>query len=262
MMPRKEPSDPHRPRVVECAFTRPSHLGEGLGEDDRARLAAIGHVRHFPRGATILAEGEEGSIVGTVVEGVLKMQKTQADGRQQIVGLLVAPDMFGRVFSGASDFALEAASDVTLCCYDRRRFETLLLEHPRIGHQVMLRVLDELDAARDWITLLGAPTVAQKFASFLLTLCRRWPALGCGLTTGRREVEVNVPVGRADLAQYLGTTTETISRTVQAMARDGLIELRSPSRLVIRDLPGVIAISGDDDADPDLIYEGVRRAGT
>ncbi|MDH3263914.1 MAG: Crp/Fnr family transcriptional regulator [Paracoccaceae bacterium] len=231
-----------------------------LSDDEREKLNSIAHLRRFPKGATILAEGEEAGIVGNVIEGVLKMQKTQPDGRQQIVGLLVPTDMFGRVFTGTSDFAIEAATDVTLCCFDKRRFEALVLEHPRLEHQVMLSILDELDAARDWITLLGAQTVAQKLAGFLLMLCRRWPAIGCGLSPDRRHVEIHVPISRADLAQYLGTTVETISRTVQALARSGLIEVVTPTQFIVIDLKGLIAASGNEDFDPATILQCVKSA--
>jgi CRP/FNR family transcriptional regulator len=232
----------------------------GLTDEEREKLNAIAHLRRFPKGATVVAEGDEASIVGNVIEGVLKMQKTQPDGRQQIVGLLVPTDIFGRVFTGTSEFAIEAASDVTLCCFDKRRFEALVLENPRLEHQVMLSILDELDAARDWITLLGAQTVAQKLAGFLLMLCRRWPAIGCGLAPDRQHLEINVPISRADMAQYLGTTVETISRTVQALARSGLIQVVKPTQFIIMDLEGLIAASGNEDFDPAIILECVKNA--
>ncbi len=233
----------------------------GLTHEEREKLNAIAHMRRFPKGATVVAEGEEASIVGNVVDGVLKMQKTQPDGRQQIVGLLVPTDIFGRVFTGTSEFAIEAATDVTLCCFDKRRFEALVLENPRLEHQVMLSILDELDAARDWITLLGAPTVAQKLASFLLMLCRRWPAIGCGLSPDRLHLELHVPISRGDLAQYLGTTVETISRTVQTLARAGLIEVVTSTQFIVMDLEGLIAASGHDDFDPAAILDCAKRAG-
>lgn len=245
--------------LLRCAMHNAAFCS-GLSDDEREKLNAVAHLRRFPKGATILAEGEEASIVGNVIEGVLKMQKTQPDGRQQIVGLLVPTDVFGRVFTGTSEFAIEAATDVTLCCFDKRRFEALLLEHPRLEHQVMLSILDELDAARDWITLLGAQTVAQKLAGFLLMLCRRWPSIGCGLSPDRRHVEIHVPISRADMAQYLGTTVETISRTVQTLARDGLIEVVTPTRFIVKDLEGLIAASGNEDFDSATIFECVKNA--
>jgi CRP/FNR family transcriptional regulator len=256
----KEQPDPcGHCKLVRCVMHN-AGICAGIPEVEREKLNNIAHLRRFSKGATILAEGEEAGIVGNVIEGVLKMQKTQPDGRQQIVGLLVPTDMFGRVFTGTSDFAIEAATDVTLCCFDKRRFEALLLEHPRLEHQVMLSILDELDAARDWITLLGAQTVAQKLASFLLTLCRRWPAIGCGLSPDHRHIEINVPITRADMAQYLGTTVETISRTVQSLARAGLIEVVTPTKFRVLDLEGVIAASGNEDFDPATILDCVKNA--
>lgn len=245
--------------LTRCAMHNAAFCS-GLTDDEREKLNAIARVRRFPKGASILAEGEEAGIVGNVVGGVLKMLKTQPDGRQQIVGLLVPTDFFGRVFTGTSEFAIEAATEVTLCCFDKRRFEALLLDHPRLEHQVMLSILDELDAARDWITLLGAPTVAQKFASFLLMLCRRWPSIGCGLAPDREHVKLEMPISRADMAQYIGTTVETISRTVRALADKGLIKVLTPTEFIIADLDGLIAASGNEDFDACRILQTVKRA--
>jgi CRP/FNR family transcriptional regulator len=232
-------------------------LCSGLTEAERDRLTALAHFRSYPKGSTVIAEGEIPKIAGIVIEGVLKLQKTQADGRQQIVGLLVPADMFGRVFNGAAEFAIEAATDATLCCFDRRRFEALVVEVPHLEHRVMLSVMDELDSAREWITLLGAQTVSQRLASFMLILCRRWPSIGCGLTPDRRRVQITLPIGRADLAQYLSTTVETISRTLQGMARDGLIEIVTPNQFVVRDLRRLIAASATEDFDAEAIMEQV-----
>ncbi|WP_328600457.1 cyclic nucleotide-binding domain-containing protein [Mesorhizobium xinjiangense] len=60
------------------------------------------------------------------------MQKTLYDGRQLIVGILMPSDMFGRVFSSTSNVSIEAATDVTLCCYSRAGFESLLLQFPAL----------------------------------------------------------------------------------------------------------------------------------
>ncbi len=237
-----------------------SGICANLDDDERTRLNAIAHVRHIAKGTTIIAQGEVPAIVGNVVEGILKMQRTDVEGREQIVGLLVPTDMFGRVFSGASEFSVEAATDVVLCCYDKPRFEAMLMEHPRLEHQVMLWILDELDAAREWISLLSGQSVAQRFASFLLILCRRWPSLGCGLSPDGTHVQVTVPIGRADLAHFLGTTVETISRTVRTLSDAGIIESVTPASFRVLDLHALIKTSGNTDFDPGDIIQTLRKA--
>lgn len=76
----------------------------------RSELNRISHRRTFSAGETIVGEADEAGIVGNVVRGVLRMVRTMADGRQQIVGLLFPSDMFGRVFASHSRYAIEAAT--------------------------------------------------------------------------------------------------------------------------------------------------------
>jgi len=221
-------------------------LCDNSDPDLRQEMRRLSRLRHFSRGQTVLADGEAPQIVGNVVDGVLRMQKTLIDGRQHIVGLLVPTDMFGRVFAGPSRFALEAATDVTLCCFERSALERLLARHPELEHGLMLSVLDELDAAREWILLLGGHTVRGRVATFLLIFARRWPNLGCPQAgEAPRRCEVGVPISRRDIAQYLGTRDETLSRVIQSLCREGLISVKNANTFVIEDLDLLAEASGN-----------------
>lgn len=231
-----------------------------LPQDCRRKLAALARVWSYPRGTRILEQEGRSDLVGNVIDGVLKMLRSQPDGGEQIVGLLMPTDFFGRLYSEEVDFTVEAATDATLCTYDRRRFEALMAEYPALEHEVMLSVLTELDAAREWIGLLGRRTVFEKFACFLLILCRRWPFLGCGLAADRRRLEIVVPIRRADLALYLGTTAETISRTAQAMVRSGVLRVITPSRFEVLDLDALVDLAGETEFDGRRILDAMSKA--
>ena len=234
-------------------------LRQGLSPATLRKLDAIARLRVFPRDAVVVAQGGPVDFVGNVVRGVLRMQRLQSDGRSHVVGLLIPSDMFGRVFIECSDFSIEAATEVTLCCFERHAFEALMAGCHDLEHRVLLSVLDELDAAREWINLLAVQTVAARLATYLLILCRRWPHQTSELTSDAQRIVVRIPVGRNDLAQYLGTTVETISRTVQGFSRDGLIRIHNPLQFEILDLPGLIALSSNDDFDCDSMLEILRR---
>jgi Cyclic nucleotide-binding domain len=96
------------------------------GSELQKEIGSISRIRHVRAGETILAESAPSNIVGNVVSGALRLVKTLSDGRQQIVGLLLPSDMFGRVFASSSRFAVEAATDAVLCCFDRSAFEVIL----------------------------------------------------------------------------------------------------------------------------------------
>lgn len=202
------------------------------------------HVRVFRAGETIVGEAEDCTFIGSVVSGALRLQKTMPDGRQQIVGLLLPTDMFGRVFARTSEFAIEAATDAALCCINRRAFERILAGYPELEHSMLLAILEELDAARDWMLLLGSQTVRERIASFLLLLHRRLHRQG-GPLGHRGDVRVvKVPVGRRDVAAYLGTTVESISREIHELDRRGAIRILDPQHFEILDRAKLVCLSG------------------
>ncbi|TPL12882.1 Crp/Fnr family transcriptional regulator [Mesorhizobium sp. B2-4-11] len=207
-------------------------------------LVRLSHHRTYRSGETVLAEMEATSFVGIVVSGVLRMQKSLEDGRHQLVGLLHHSDFFGGVFGGPSDHAIEAASDVILCCYERRAFEKLTERFPELEHQLMLGALDELQAARNWLLLLGCQTASERTATFFLMLCRRAGADG---GAGSARLSIHVPISRRDMASYLGTTVETISRVVREMDRNGVIRIRTAQDFDILNRRQLVRMSGNND---------------
>lgn len=221
----------------------------------RPELNRISHRRSFAAGETIVGELEESGIVGNVVRGVLRMVRTMADGRQQIVGLLFPSDMFGRVFATHSRHAVEAATDVELCCFDRAAFEALLVANPDVEHEVLLSTLDELDAARDWMVLLGCQTVLERVAAFLIIVRRRMLKLAPG--DAMPGMHISVPIGRRDMATYLGTTVESISRTIRFMARKGVIRIIDAQNFEVVHWDRLVDLSGREELDFD---DGGARA--
>jgi CRP/FNR family transcriptional regulator, anaerobic regulatory protein len=228
-----------------------------LGPAAKLELSRIARVRTYREGETILAESDEIGFVGNVVTGVLRLQKTLQDGRQQIVGLMLPSDMFGRVFAQTSHVAIEAATDATVCCYNRASFEHLFTRFPELEHRMLAAISRELDAAQDWMLLLATQSVAQRLATFLLILRKKAFAQATALPPTR----VEIPISRRDLAAYLGTTVESISRAVQQMARGGIIHINDPQRFDIVDLERLITLSNHDPSEFEPVRGGARRFG-
>ncbi|EHK53263.1 Crp/Fnr family transcriptional regulator [Allomesorhizobium alhagi] len=221
----------------------------GIDSAIKQELERLARVRRYAAGETVFGEEEEIPFVGNVVSGVLRMQKTIPDGRQQIVGLLVPSDMFGRVFSHRSQVSIEAATPVTLCCYSRRAFEALLGRFPALEHRMLLSILDELDAAQDWMMLLGCQTVMERVATFLLIVRGRSPGLSAPAPNRPTSYEIEVPINRRDMAAYLGTTAESISRSIQEMARQGVLRIADACHFEILNERQLIWLSGRGEAE-------------
>ena len=167
-----------------------------------------------------------------------------ADGRRQMVGLLFPSDFLGRPGRATAAHDAEAVGDVTLCTFDRRRFETILAQSPALEQRLLQMTFDELDAAREWMLLLGRKTAEEKIASFIALAGRR-----AGMLDPARPTEgqaFDLPLSREDIAEYLGLTIETVIRQVGHLKKAGLIELKSARRLVVHDYAALLDAAGDD----------------
>ena len=218
--------------------------------DELERLESIKYYRTFEPGQTIAMRGDAMENISSVVSGTATLSRVMEDGRTQIVGLLLPSDFIGRPGRETLQYDVTAVSQVTLCCFRRGPFETLVAQTPHIGERMLEMVLDELDAARDWMLLLGRKTAREKVASFLLLIHKRTLRPG-GDNLGKEmmndELRLELPLTREVMATYLGLTIETVSRQVTALRKDGLIETEGKKVIVIRDLIGLMTESGDDD---------------
>ncbi|MDP2122453.1 MAG: Crp/Fnr family transcriptional regulator [Hoeflea sp.] len=221
-------------------------------QEDLQQLSRISHLRSYPRGSVIQAQGEPCDIVGNIVEGVVKLSSTSVNGDDHIVGLLFPSDFFGRLFAEESRFSYEAATDVTLCTMSKPHFERFLAEHPVIEHEMLKAKLDELDAVREWAAITNGHTTMQRVATLLYVFARRSQNQHLrGCPPGSNIVQI--PLSRRDIADYLGTTPETLSRNIQTLARAKVIRNISAKQFELLNPAELIRQSGETRADLDRI---------
>lgn len=223
-------------RHCETCAVRHRALCGALSSDEIGRLNAIAMHRRIPAGKVILSDQETQSYFANVISGVIKLSKTLADGRQQIVGLQFPSDFLGRPFGARVAYEAQAATDVYLCTYSKAQFEKLIKEFPGIEHRLFAHTLDELDAAREWMLLLGRKSAREKVASLLLMVARRSQSVGCAPSAGAKGVKFDLPLSRLEIADYLGLTIETVSRQLSALKAAGVISLPSQREVHVPDL--------------------------
>ncbi|MBL3673005.1 helix-turn-helix domain-containing protein, partial [Paracoccus sp. KCTC 42845] len=165
-------------------------------------------------------------------------------GRTQMVGLLLPSDFLGRPSRDVAAYNATAATRVVMCCFRRKPFEQMMRQTPHVAHRLLEMTLDELDAAREWMLLLGRKTAREKIASFIAIIARREAALLKRNPGGRMRIEL--PLTREAMADYLGLTLETVSRQISALKRDGVIELEGKRTIVLPDFGRLVEESGDD----------------
>ncbi len=218
-----------------CAVRHRAVCG-ALSDDEIAHLNAIARFKRFAPSQVILRDHEESGYFANVIAGVVKLTKTLADGRQQIVGLQFPSDFLGRPFRMRSPYFAEAASNVTLCTFERGRFERLVAEYPGIERRLFEHTLDELDAAQEWMLLLGRKSAGEKLASFLLMVARRTRQVGCSPAKALDFAKFELALSRSEIADYLGLTIETVSRQITGLKQSGIIALESTRTVVVPDI--------------------------
>ncbi|MEM8632326.1 MAG: Crp/Fnr family transcriptional regulator [Pseudomonadota bacterium] len=212
--------------------------------DELAQLEDIKFYRTFEAGQRIAWAGDRMEFVASVISGVASLSQTMEDGRTQMVGLLLPSDFLGRPGREIAPFDIVATTDLMVCCFRRKPFEALLEATPHIGQRLLEMTLDELDAAREWMLLLGRKTAREKIASLLAIIARRNASLQ--QQSMDNGLSFDLPLTREAMADYLGLTLETVSRQMSTLKRADVIELSGKRTIRIPDVHALMAETGDD----------------
>ncbi|WP_413849966.1 transcriptional regulator FnrL [Albidovulum sp.] len=212
--------------------------------DELAALDALKFYRSFEAGQTLIWAGDRMEFVASVVSGVATLTQVMEDGRTQTVGLLFPSDFVGRPGRERAPYNVIATTDLLMCCFRKKPFEELMARTPAIGQRLLEMTLDELDAAREWMLLLGRKTAREKIASLLAIVARRDAALHLRAPQGKMVFDL--PLTREAMADYLGLTLETVSRQISALKRDGVIELEGKRHVTVPDYNRLLEEAGDD----------------
>ena len=225
-----------------------------IPDGDMARLAAITAVSEAAPGQGFIDEGEPASSFFNVTAGTAKLFKTLPDGRRQITGFVGPGQFLGLAVSDTYAFSAEAIEPVRYCRFPRAALRTVLDDFPQMGKLLLEVASNELVAAQEQMLLLGRKTARERLASFLLARSRQ------GMPCGHSRHRFRLPMTRVDIADYLGLTIETVSRTVSRLRAEGLIDIVSPSAIVICDPSGLESLAGGSCSSP--ILASARDNGT
>ena len=225
---------PIRHRAV-CARCETDELGE---------LEHLKYYRSYQAGQPIVWSGDRMDFVASVVSGIATLTQTMEDGRRQMVGLLLPSDFVGRPGRTSAAYDVIATTDVVMCCFRKKPFEDMMQRTSSLAARLLEMTLDELDAAREWMLLLGRKTAREKIASLLAILARRDASLNLRETGG--SMVIDLPLTREAMADYLGLTLETVSRQISALKKEGIISLAGKRHVTIHDFDVLLEVAGDD----------------
>lgn len=188
-----------------------------LEPDELAAFKSLGSTMRIEAGQCLFHEGDPTDFVFNLTSGALKLYKLLPDGRRQITGFLFPGEFLGITFGEEHFFTAEAVETSDYCRIPRPRFEAFVESHVELERELFQIAAHELRAAQDQFLLLGRKTAAERLATFLSQRFDR---------ARRRNADweiITLPMNRVDIADYLGLTKETVSRTFSSFRAAGLI---------------------------------------
>ncbi len=193
-------------------------------------------------GKVLFLEGDDARSLFEVVEGTLRIYRVLGDGRRVITGFLNAGDILGISFKSNYTYSAEAITAVTVRRLSRKVFEAEIVNSAELRPVVFHQMSDEMAAAQDQMVLLSTKNAEERVCSFLLKELER------AIRHGAIAQMVHLPMTRLDIADYLGLTIETVSRTMTKLASKGVITItgRHSVKILKRTMLTCLAGDGDD----------------
>lgn len=187
-------------------------------------IEMIGAPMSFNRNAEIYGENEPAEYLYKVISGAVRTYKVLADGRRQIGAFYLPGDVFGLESGEQHSFSAEAIVDSKILVVKRSTLENLAARDNEVTHQLWALTSRELRRVQDHIMLL-IKSARERVVAFLLEMAARVPSGN----------QIELPMSRQDIADYLGLTIETVSRTLSQLETSAAIELPTSRRIILRD---------------------------
>lgn len=225
--------DAHRDRNVclHCQ-ARPFSVCSVISDADLERLGAAAVTVTVQPGHTFIQEGDPAEHFFNVTSGTAKLFKLLPDGRRQVTGFAAIGYFLGLAVSSSYAFSAEALDTVRICRFNRPKLRALLDDFPALEQKLLQVASHELVVAQEQMLLLGRKTARERLASFLIARANMLPHCAGHAHNGTRE-RIHLPMTRSDIADYLGLTIETVSRTLSRFKAEKLIEIPNNAEIVV-----------------------------
>jgi len=212
---------------------RPAYGSRGEANSLDESLQLMGATMSYPRNTEIFGENEPADYVYKVVSGSVRTYNILSDGRRQIGGFYMPGDIFGIEFDGEHSSAAEAISDARVLVVKRSALDALAGRDASVARELYALTARELRRVQDRILLL-IKSAQERVAGFLLEMAKR--------AAGGNAIEL--PMSRQDIADYLGLTIETVSRTLTSLETAAAIDVPTSRRIVLRDRLALSRMNG------------------
>jgi CRP/FNR family transcriptional regulator len=214
-------SSDHAPvlEVPNCTTCRQRHLSvcAAFGEHELVSFDRVVQHKTIAAKTVLFEQGNAADFVFSVSDGTVRLFRLLPDGRRQIIGFAIKGDFLGTAMFDTHEYTAEAVDAIKVCRIPHAAFQTMLDEKPHLLKKLHEIAGREIHTSQDQIVLLGRKNAEERVAAFLLSYRARLARVFS------LSVHVPLPMSRQDIADYLGLTIETVSRTISKLAREKLV---------------------------------------
>jgi CRP/FNR family transcriptional regulator len=196
-------------------------------------------VEKFAAGNALFWEGDPANHVFEVVEGVLRIFRIIGDGRRAITGFLYPGDLLGVAMRDKYLYSAEAVNAVKIRRFSSSSFQEAINLSPELRPKFFAKMCDEMAGAQEQMVMLSRKTAEERICTFLLMLACK------GSASGEPSTSVDVPMTRLDMADYLGLTIETVSRTFTSLIGRGIVSQRGRHNISLKKLSTLARLAGN-----------------
>ncbi|MCA0394903.1 MAG: Crp/Fnr family transcriptional regulator [Proteobacteria bacterium] len=199
-----------------------------LPAEEADSLERYASSQQMPANAVIVRSGQPCRQAYSVTSGMLRLVRTLPDARRQVVGFALPGHFVGLSEAGHYRHSIEAVVESSVCVFDLDDIRDLRKRHPQFEHTLLERACREIDDAHDSMLLLARLSPLERLASFLLRLRQQ-------MRIADADPRLSLPMTRGDIADHLGLTIETVSRSFTRLREQGVIALPDPQHVEILD---------------------------
>ncbi len=202
---------------VSC-FGRKSSFCSAVVDDIIPELYALATEKTYAEGRTILLEEDPADAVFVLRNGCTSISRLTVDGKRQILSFQFPGDFFGLTSEDTYHYSVTTLTEALVCRFDRKLLEDFIIQHPEVDRTLRFLQTRQLDSAYELLFSLGRKNAIQKLAAFIWFVSYRHRKLGLP------DSPIHLSMARIDVADFLGLTIETISRTFTELREMGVID--------------------------------------
>ena len=220
-------------------FARHISLCSHVDTVELVKLQTMSKRYRFERGQVVFEQYDRIDTVFMITHGMAKLYHDTPGGKRQITGFLGPGDLLGSIKRSADAYCTAAAvMDLEVCGFNKKPFLEFLQTHTALCFALLVVAMDEIEAQYDHTILLRKKQPRERLAAFLLLLSQRWK------TKDENTNLAHIQMSRGDIADHLGVTSETISRTFTRFKEAGLIQMLDKKSVLLKNVPGLQQLAG------------------